>query len=158
MKAASRRKGLQRAGALLAGKILSLTTGVSVPPTGADSFRLVAPWVHGDYGLDGKSPYIGPHWMWLEEPSLAQRAAYAPKLTKPGWARLRCLLDEAGHLRSCQVVNESFPHAGLGRSAQAAAALYRMKTNDPMGNRLVGRTVGFVIAFPSSARSTARRP
>lgn len=158
MKAAARRKGLKRAGALLGAKVLNLTTGSEVPATGMDSKRLVAAWVRGDYGLDGKSPYIGPDWMWLEKPSLAQRAAYAPKLTKAGGANLRCLLEETGRLRSCQVVNESFPGAELGRSALAAVELYRMKTADPMGNPLVGRTINVWIAFPGSARSTPRHP
>jgi hypothetical protein len=159
MKAASRRKGLTRAGALLGAKVLNLTTGSEVAATGVDSKRLIAPWVRGgDYGLDGKSLYIGPDWMWLEKPTLAQRAAFAPKLPKPGGASLECLLDGTGRLRSCQVVNESFPHAGLGRSALAAVALYRMKTQDPMGNPLVGRTVDVWVAFPGSARSTPRRP
>jgi hypothetical protein len=158
MRAAARRKGLKRAGALLGAKVLSLTTGSEVPATGMDSKRLIAPWIGGDYGLGDKSPHIGPDWMWLEKPTPAQRAAYAPRLTKAGGASLQCLLDETGRLRSCQVVNESFPRAGLGRSALAAVTLYRMKTRDPMGNPLVGRTVNLWIAFPGSARSTLRRP
>lgn len=157
-KAASRRKGLKRAGALLGAKVLNLTTGSEVPATGVDSKRLVAPWVRGDYGLGGKSPYIGPNWMWLEKPTLAQRTAFAPGLAKAGGAHLQCLLDATGRLRSCRVVNESFPNAGLGRSALTAVALYRMKTKDPMGNPLVGRTVDVWVAFPGSARSTPRRP
>ena len=99
--------------------------------------------------------------VWTETPTAAEVAkvypAQAYETGVGGKVTVMCRATFTGHLDNCQVIGETAPEAGFGKSSLQLTRYYRMKLIGPDGAPMIGRLVRVSVTWSPPGRFAADR-